>query len=296
MMFWAGNFIVIKSALDTMPPVGFTFLRFALASGILLLLLRWREGSLGLPRRDAGPILLLGVIGFGVYQMLWTTGLDGISAGDSAVLIAMTPVLTALVAVAAGADTLTPGKLAGSVLSFAGVAVVIGGAHGLDFSGPLLSYGLTLLAAACWAIYTSFAAPFLVRTSPLRTTAWATTAGTLFLAPFAAIQLSGVDPATIGPSVGLGVLYSGLLAAGLANVIVFHAVHLLGPTRVTAFQSLVPALAVVLAFLVLGEPIRLAQVVGGVVIVAGVLLTRASSRPGGLRGRPSARGAAILRR
>ena len=67
----------------------------------------------------------------------------------------------------------------------------------------------------------------------------------------------------------LAIVYSGLLAAALANVIVFNGVRLLGPTRITTLQSLVPAMAVVLAFLFLHEPIRPAQVLGGAIIVAG---------------------------
>lgn len=274
MAFWAGNFIVVKRALDDVPPVGFTMLRFLLASVVLLLVLRWREGSVGLPRRDAVPIVLLGVIGFGAYQMLWTTALDGISAGDSAVLIASTPVLTALLAVAARADTLTPIRLIGSILSFAGVVVVIGAGQGLALDGSLGGYLLTLGAATCWAVYTAFGAPFLRRHSPLRTTTWATIAGTLALLPLGTGQLLASDGVAFGPEVALSIAYSGMLAAGLGNVLVFHGVHLLGPTRVTAFQTLVPALAVVLAFLVLAEPIRAGQIVGGMVIVTGVLLTR----------------------
>jgi drug/metabolite transporter (DMT)-like permease len=63
MVLWAANFIVVKSALDVLPPVGFTFLRFVLASITLFALLRWREGSVGLPRRDVLPICGLGAPG-----------------------------------------------------------------------------------------------------------------------------------------------------------------------------------------------------------------------------------------
>ena len=70
-----------------------------------------------------------------------------------------------------------------------------------------------------------------------------------------------------------------MLAAGLANVVVFHGVKLLGPTRVTALQFLVPPLAVVLAAIFLGEPIRPGQVVGGAIILAGVALLRAVRGP-----------------
>jgi drug/metabolite transporter (DMT)-like permease len=274
MVVWAGNFIVVKSAVAVLPPVGFTFLRFALASATLLLLLRWREGSIGLPRRDLVAIAALGALGFGVYQILWTTGLQTIAAGDSALIIASTPVLVAFLAVIARSDVLTPAKLVGGIVSFAGVAVVIASGPGLSLGGSLVGEGITLVASICWAIYTAFGAPFLRRHSPLRTTAWATVAGTIVLAPIAASQLSTVDPAAVTPGVVGAVLYSGFLAAGMANVIVLNGVRLVGPTRTSAYQFLVPALAVLLAFAFLAEPIRIGQVLGGIVIVAGVLITR----------------------
>ena len=274
MVVWAGNFIVVKSAVAVLPPVGFTFLRFAIASATLLLLLRWREGSIGLPRRDFIAILALGGLGFGVYQILWTTGLKQIAAGDSALIIASTPVLVAFLAVLARSDVLTPGKVIGGVVSFLGVAAVIASGPGLNLGGSLAGEAITLLAAICWSIYTAFGAPFLRRYSPLRTTTWATVAGTIVLAPIAASQLASVEAADFTPAVVFAVLYAGFLAAGVANVIVLNGVRVVGPTRTSAYQFLVPALAVLLAFLFLSEPIRPGQVIGGLVIVAGVLITR----------------------
>jgi drug/metabolite transporter (DMT)-like permease len=274
MVLWAANFIVVKSAVAVLPPVGFTFLRFALASATLLLLLRWREGSVGLPRRAFLSIAGLGALGFGVYQILWTTGLTTVAAGDSALLIAATPVFVAFLAVLARSDVLTPAKVAGGLVSFAGVAIVIGSGQGLSLGRSLGGEAITLLAAFLWSVYTAFAAPFLGRWSPLRTTAWATVAGTVVLAPLAIVQLGSVAPAAISAPVVGAVLYSGFLAAGISNVIVQNGVKLIGPTRTSAYQFLVPALAVVLAALLLAEPIRPGQVLGGVVIVVGVLITR----------------------
>ena len=57
MVFWAGNFIVVKGAIGVLPPVGFTFLRYCLAAVTLLVLLRWREGAIRLPRGDVAAIL-----------------------------------------------------------------------------------------------------------------------------------------------------------------------------------------------------------------------------------------------
>jgi drug/metabolite transporter (DMT)-like permease len=274
MVLWAANFIVVKSAVAQLPPVGFTFLRFSLASATLLVLLRWREGSIGLPRRDMAAILGLGAVGFGAYQILWTTGLTTVPAGDSALLIASTPVLVALLSVLARSDVLTPLKLAGVLVSFVGVVVVIGSGPGVTLGRSIVGEALTLAGAVCWSVYTAFGAPFVRRHSPLRATAWATVAGTVVLAPLALVQLSSVDHIPLGLDVLGAILYSGMLAAGVSNVIVLNGVKVVGPTRTAALQFLVPGLAVLLAFVFLGEAIRPGQILGGAIILGGVLITR----------------------
>jgi drug/metabolite transporter (DMT)-like permease len=274
MVLWAANFIVVKSAVGVLPPVGFTFLRFVIASVTLLALLRWREGSIALPRRDFLAICGLGALGFGVYQILWTTGLTTVAAGDSALIIAATPVLVAILAVAARSDVLTPAKLLGAIVSFVGVGAVIASGPGLTLGRSIGGEALTLLGAGCWSFYMAFGAPYLGRYSPLRATAWATVAGTVVLAPIATVQLTTVSGDAFTPGVLGAVLYSGFLAAGVSNVVVQNGIRVVGPTRTAAYQFLVPALAVLLAAAFLAEPIRPGQIVGGLVIVAGVLITR----------------------
>jgi len=283
MVFWAGNFIVVKGAIEVLPPVGFSFIRYSIAAITLLILLRVREGAIRLPRGDVLKILALGALGFGCYQILWPVALQSIPAGDSALLIAATPVMTALLAMAVGADTPNGVKLIGAFVSFAGVALVIGAGQGLVLGASLAGDLLTLLAAACWSVYTVFGATILRRHSPLITTTWAIVAGAVFLAPVGIAQLSTADLSGFGPPVVLALIYSGTLAAGFANVIVFHGVKLLGPTRVNALQFLVPALAVAMAAVFLSEPIRPIQLVGGAIILAGVALLRRGSWPGGGR-------------
>jgi drug/metabolite transporter (DMT)-like permease len=277
MVAWAGNFIVVKGAVGIVPPVAFTFLRYIVASSTLLLLLRWREGGIRLPRGDVARIAVLGSIGFGCYQLIWPVALQSIPAGDSALLIAATPVITALLAVATGADVANPIKIAGALVSFLGVALVIAAGQGLDLGVSLVGDLLTLGAAACWAVYTVFGADVLRRHSPLVASTWAIVFGTLFMAPVGIAQLATMDLSQIGVPVVVAVLYAGTIAAGVANVVIAHGLKLLGPTRVTAFQFLVPGLAVVLAAIFLGEAIRPAQVVGGVVILAGVAMLRGGS-------------------
>jgi drug/metabolite transporter (DMT)-like permease len=198
-------------------------------------------------------------------------------------LIAATPVFTAVIAVLIGADTLGPVKALGVGLSFVGVVVVVASGVGIELTGSPLGFALTLGAALCWATYTAVGARLLRRHSPLVLTTWATIGGTALLAPVGlgqliapgAVSANGADDAL---QIAFAVAYSGILAAALANVIIFHGVRMLGPTRITTTQALVPALAVVLAFLFLGEPIRVGQVLGGAIIIGGVALTRVAAR------------------
>jgi drug/metabolite transporter (DMT)-like permease len=287
---WSANFVVVKAAIGVFGPLTFTALRWTVAVITLFVILRWRAGAIRWPGRDGLILLGLGVLGFGGYQVLWTVGLTQITAGDSALIIAASPVLVALLAGAVGLDRLSAPKLAGAVVAFGGVAVVIAAGHELSLGSSLGGDGLTLGAAALWAVYTVAGARLLRRIDPLEATAWSVLGGALFLLPFGAWEAAGSPPGAIGPAAMLGVLYSGALAAAIANVIVFNAIRHVGPTRVTAMQFLVPAGAVALGAVALSEPVRPAQVAGGAVIVAGVWLTRRSSMiPGAIRARLAVR-------
>ena len=172
------------------------------------------------------------------------------------------------------------------VLSFVGVVLVIAAGVGIELTGSPIGFALTMAAALCWATYTAFGAKVLRRHSPLVLTTWATIGGDArprarwdlgqLLAPGAL----GPEQAAALPSIIFAVAFSGLLAAALANVVVFQGVGLLGPTRVMTLQSLVPAMAVVLAFIFLHEPIRPVQIVGGAMIILGVASHAAGPRAG----------------
>jgi drug/metabolite transporter (DMT)-like permease len=273
-VIWAANFIVVKAANAEIPPVTFAAMRFGLASILLFGMLRLREGSIGLPAEVRWWIVGLGVLGFGAYQVLWTTGLRSIPAGNSALIVASAPVITAIVAGMVGADTITRRKLLGALVSFLGVAVVIVEGGGVDLGASLGGNLLSLAAAACWAVYTALASPYLARISSLRLIAWATLAGTAALIPLGVAQGIPVDWGAVSGGAWLGFAYSAILPAAISNVLVFNAIRLLGPARITAYQFLVPFFALVIGALFLAEPIVASQVLGGAVIVAGVLVTR----------------------
>ena len=274
MLTWGANVVAVKAALADVPPILFAFVRFGIAFLVLLAVLRWREGSIGLPRRDVLPLLLLGLAGFGLYQDLWATALGRTTASNSALIIAVTPVPTMLIAAAIGSDTLSPAKLLGAFIGLSGVVVVVAATHGFGFGGASVGDLMTVGSTISWACYVAFGAPVLRRHSPLRMATWAIGFGCLGMLPFAAWQATSFDVSRIHVgTVGL-FLFCALITAAAANVVMFAAVKVLGPTRAMLFQFLVPAFAVGMAALFLGEAIVAGQIGGGAVIVLGILVAR----------------------
>ncbi|HEY4753315.1 MAG TPA: DMT family transporter, partial [Candidatus Limnocylindrales bacterium] len=290
-MIWSANFVVVKAAIDVVGPLTFTTARWAVAVVTLLLLARWRDGGVRSPGRYRWRLIGLGMLGFGAYQVLWTTGLTQITAGESALIIAAAPVATTLLAGAVRLDRLTAPKLAGALTAFAGVAIVVGAEAGVALGASLLGEALTLAAALLWAVYTVSGTRVLRHVDPLTATTWTMVGGFLFLLPFGVWDAVTSPPASIPPAAIVGVLYSGALAAGIANVLVFNAIRVVGPARTSTMQLLVPAGAVLLGAVFLGEAIAPAEVVGGVVIVLGVAMTRRTTVvPAALRARLEASG------
>ena len=274
MLAWGANVVAVKAVIADVPPILFAFTRFGTAFLVLLAVLRWREGSVGLPRRDVLPLLLLGLAGFGLYQDLWATALGQTTASNSALITAATPVSTMLIAAAVGSDTLSPAKLIGAFIGFSGVVAVVAATHGFGFTGASAGDLMTLCATVSWACYVAFGAPVLRRHSPLRMATWAIGFGCLGMLPFAAWQATSFDVSQIHVgTVGL-FLFCALITAAAANVVMFAAVKVLGPTRAMLFQFLVPAFAVGMAALFLGEAIVAGQIGGGAVIVLGILVAR----------------------
>jgi drug/metabolite transporter (DMT)-like permease len=273
-LIWSANFVVVKAAIGVMGPLTFTGARYLVASLTLLAILYWRQGSFRPPAGRGLVLISLGMLGFGLYQVLWTIGLTQISAGDSALIVAVSPVLVALLAGAVGMDVFSPPKLAGALIAFAGVAVVITGGQGLSLGSSLLGDGLTLGAATLWAVYTVGGTRVLRHVDPLAATTWTVIGGSLIIVPLGLVDAAAGGGRGLSPATVVAIVYSGAFAAGIANVLVFNAIRFVGPTRATAIQFLVPAGAVVLGAVFLGETVGLPQVLGGAVIVLGVWLTR----------------------
>jgi drug/metabolite transporter (DMT)-like permease len=288
---WASAFAGVKVLLDA----GFSsqdiaILRYGVAlPGFAYLL--WRAGGLpGLGLRGAVRVAVAGVLIVAVYHLSFNFGTSYTTAGTAALVVALAPALTIVLAAALGYERLTSRRFVGVALAFAGVVVVIALGSGATISlasakGP----GIVLGAAVSFALYSVLLKPLFPRYGAIALTAAASLVGTAVLLPFArASTVESVAGASLR-DLAL-ILFLGLastLGAYLAWTKVLEAI---GPARSAVYINAVPPLAVAIAAVTIGETITPWFAVGGALLVAGVVLAQRADggfRVPRLRARPA---------
>ncbi|HMH55348.1 MAG TPA: DMT family transporter, partial [Gemmatimonadales bacterium] len=177
-LIWGLNFSVTKIALDQIPPLPFTAIRFAAASLLLWLVLRLAEGPAQIPSGGLKKLVILGLVGNTCYQLAFTVGLSRTTATNSALILSTVPTVVALFAGALGLERITSKMWFGIALGTLGVALVIA-TRGVGFDVKTLPGDLlTVFAVLCWAGYTVGLRRVPSGVSPLRVTTITTLAGT----------------------------------------------------------------------------------------------------------------------
>jgi drug/metabolite transporter (DMT)-like permease len=278
-LIWGVNFSVTKGAFARFPPLAFTGARFALASLLLIPLVRRLEGPEPLPRGVLTRLVVLGVVGNTLYQLGFISGLARTTASNSALILAAMPSIVAFLAVTLGFERLRPKILAGVLVATVGVVLVVA-ARGVGFSGATMAGDLLSLGAViCWAGYTLGLRVVPPEVSPLRVTMVTTLAGTPGLVLAGVPQMLGMDWSAVGWQGWSAFGYATFLSLLVAYVIWNRSVKVVGPSRTVIYMCLTPLIAVVAAAVFLGERPMPLQAVGAALIIGGVLVTRGAAEP-----------------
>ena len=277
-VIWAVNFSVAKVALEALSPLAFNALRFPMAAALLYLVLRMR-GGIPLPTRAELPrVLALGLLGNLMYQMFFIFGLDRTRAGNASLLLASTPIITALLSASLGHERVRPRVWLGVLATFGGILLVVLGGRGQveagrdTLAGDLLMFG----ASITWAFYTVGSRPLLKRYGALPVTAWTLWIGTAGIVSAGLIDTLRTNWENVPSSTWLAVVYAGVLSIGVAYIIWYYAVGVLGNTRTSTYSNIVPVVALAVAWLWLGEVPTAAQLMGTAVIVTGVTVAQSA--------------------
>lgn len=277
-LIWGVNFIVVKVGTQLMEPLAFNGARVSIAAvSLVIVVLAMREQWPA--RRDVIALLLLGVLGNGLYQWFFIEGIARTRAGDASLVLAASPALMAIIGRVLGVERVNRRKVLGIAASLFGMALVVFGSGHADpalnrAASSLAGNMLVLVACVCWALYTVLLKPYTERVPGIPLSALTMVGGAIPLVAVAMPQISRT-PWHALPISGWGaLLYSGLLALVLAYLFWYRGVRVLGPTRSAMYSNLQPVVALVVAWLALGETPTVVQVVGAAAILFGLVLTR----------------------
>jgi drug/metabolite transporter (DMT)-like permease len=275
---WGVNFAVVKHALAEIQPLAFNAMRFAIASLLVLAVLRAR-GELSLPqRRDVPRVLALGLLGNVFYQMCFILGLSRTDAGHASLILALTPIMTAFLSMLTGHERPGPRTWGGASLSILGIALVSGANFRVQGTAALLGDAILVTGCVSWAVYTVGARPIVRRYGSVRTTAWTMWTGAVGLIALGIPSLLRQDWDAVGPAAWGGLAFSATFAIALAYLIWYRGVERIGNTRTAIFSNLTPIVALFAGVVLLNEAPSALALAGAALTLSGVMIVR--SDPG----------------
>jgi drug/metabolite transporter (DMT)-like permease len=274
-LVWGASFIATKISLQDVTPVTLVWLRFTMGVVILGIAVALRR-QFALPNKNEwGYFALLGFLGITFHQWLQSNGLITSEASTTAWIVATTPVFMALLGWLVLKEGLGWIKVSGILLAFMGVLVVVSDGEIASISiGKFGAPGdvLILISALNWAVFSTLSRrglkshPASLMMFYVMSLGWIFTS--LLFIPSAGF--SEIPHLTLNG--WTGVLFLGVFCSGLAYIAWYDALQALSAAQTGAFLYIEPLVAVVVAALILAEPVTWASLLGGAVILIGVWL------------------------
>ena len=267
---WASAFVAIRAAGEAFSPGALSLARLLVATAVLGAIVAARREALP-PRADVPRLVLCALLWFGAYNVLLNAAEQRVDAGTAAMLVNVGPVLIAVLAGVVLKEGFPRALLVGCAIAFAG-AVVIGVATRGRSADAGLGAVLCLAAAAAYAGGVVAQKPLLDRTSGLQITFLACAIAVLACLPFAPRLLSDVRQAS--DTAIAWTVYMGVFPTAIGFTTWAYALRRTSAGRMGATTYLVPPLAILLGWALLGESPPALAFAGGALCLAGVAVTR----------------------
>ena len=280
-VLWGGTFIAARVVAQHVGPFSAAFLRFAIASVFLLVILRHYEGRLPrLKRHQFIAVLLLGMTGAFAYNFFFFSGLKTITASRASLIIATNPVLIALLASYFFREKLRIINIVGIILCASGAIVVISrGDPFMIFQGGLGAGELNILGCvASWVAYSLIGKVAMKDMSPLAAVTYSCVVGALLLLYPAYLEGINYEITHYTGIEWFGIFYLGFFGSVIGFTWYYQGINAIGVSRAGIFINVVPVSAVILAFFILRETIDPSLVVGAAMVIGGAYLTNIKQR------------------
>ena len=276
-LIWAVNYSVLKYGTRLIPPLAYNGVRIPAAALLQFGIAR----AMRLPpvaRQDAIRLVLLGMLGNGIYQTFFILGQARSRVATTVLMLASGPALAAILGRLRGSERLSQRSWNGIGLQLAGVScVVLGTAGATGGRDSLLGSTLVFASAVSWAFFSVWVQPLTTRVHGIQVGAYTMLGGGIVSLLVSIPSLPTVDWLNVNAGVWWAMAYSTIGAMVIAYLFWYQGVKTLGPTHTSMYSNMQPILAMGFAWLSLGEIPSRWQMAGVTFIMTGLLIARSSA-------------------
>jgi len=268
-----GGYVFNKLALREFHPIAFGFWRLTIGlfglTAVALLFKAWPK----IEKKDWPRVILLAVVAVPVNQLVYLYGMSLTMPSHASLLYGTTAVFALFLSAALGYERILPHKILAIVVALSGLAVVVtrGGQfnmHSEMFTGDLLIF----TAVLAWATYTVLGKPLVLKYGALPMTCLLLIVGSVISLPFLVMHALKQDYSHITWIGWSGAFYSGLMLTIVAYVVWYSILSRIDPAQVAILTTPQPVVATTLSSIFVGEVIGWPLMVGGLLVIAGVIL------------------------
>lgn len=276
-LFWGINFHAGKYVVGYISPLDGAAIRFSLASVVILVMLLVKESPMSIwiaIKQQWKAYIILGIIGVTGFNGLFFWGLKYTTAVNGALIMATNPLVTVLISAFILKDTIRINQYIGMCLSLVGVIMVVTQGKWVMLRHFHIALGDWIIMGAnvCFALYGVLCRRYLKESKPLITTAMTMIIGALTLLLCASLSPSPSAWLHQSWEVYAALLHMALFGTVLAYLFWNSGIIYLGINQTVIFFNLVPVFTVLIAMM-LGQPILLIQILGGILVLMGVLIS-----------------------
>jgi len=277
-LVWAGSFIAVKVTVDEIPPIHLGFLRFLVATPIMVILLFLLKKDRCIPiKKELPSLIVLGLTGVALLYLFQFIGIEYTTASTSSVLISTNVVFIVLLSTVFLKEVFTFKKTFGVILSFVGVAAVIfaqSNNETVSFNNQfIIGCVLILLSAFCWALYSVVGKRLLAKYDPFTVTTYAFVLGTVFFLPFVFLDMVSVIQG-VSFDGWMAVLYLAVFCSVFGYVAWYYALSKVDAGKAAVFLNFIPLFTIMLSLLLINEVPNLVFFGGAMLIIFGVYLAQ----------------------
>ena len=276
-IFWGTNFTVGKVIVENLPPFVAAAIRFSFASLLIIPLILFLEPITTIKeaiKRNWGVYIVMGLLGVVGFNGLFFLGLKYTTPINGSLIMGTNPLVTMLLAAIFLKERIHAGQRVGVLFSLIGVIVVITNGSLDELLHFRIASGDWIIMAAnvCWAFYGVLGRLYLKESKPLITTAATMVIGSIALLLMASYDVNMAQLLNQTVQVYASLMYIAICGTVLAYLFWNYGINHLGVGTTSVFFNLVPVVTVIMAIM-LGQPITFIQILGGMSVITGVLLS-----------------------